>query len=354
MTPCFASTVADGGHVCSCERLIGFGTLNLFLTDLMSGPRKPRTYRIDIDSVRRSFPPGVEVPPLLLDFAIWLEKHFWGSVGCFALVGDFSDFAPIVDGSPLRDKFALFMRLPDGSVAGVWYGGGVDVAHAPIVLLGSEGEYEILAPSLEGFLAKLALRGFDEWCTDLAPRDDVEDATEELADWLAECLGVDDLEPLTEAPSALPDFHNWMNNWCSDREEYWAKHPIMIELGRQLVSHLPEGKKPWDSTWFRIAIVGAQYQAHVAQCGPQPFDEASAIEPWLRQLREEMWHDMPALGLWYSMEFRLHANRQIFPQFDYQTRPTIGDAPAELSEARADLARAPRPERWMPVWLTAS
>jgi hypothetical protein len=64
-------------------------------------------YCIDIASIRRAFPPGIEVPPLLLDFAGWLDGRPWGSAGCFSLVGDFTDLAPVVDGSPLRDQFAL-------------------------------------------------------------------------------------------------------------------------------------------------------------------------------------------------------------------------------------------------------
>jgi len=32
-------------------------------------------------------------------------------------------------------------------------------------------------------------------------------------------------------------------------------------------------------------------------------------------------------------------------------RPIIDGEPALLAEAKADLARAPRPERWVPKWL---
>ncbi len=92
---------------------------------------------------------------MLLDFANWLRGRPWGSVGCFSLVGQFADAAPIVDGSPLRDRFALFMRLPDGSAVGGWYGAGLDRDDPPIVGLGSEGDYQLLAPSLDALLSKL-------------------------------------------------------------------------------------------------------------------------------------------------------------------------------------------------------
>ncbi|MGY3393222.1 hypothetical protein ACVWW6_005813 [Bradyrhizobium sp. USDA 3311] len=37
--------------------------------------------------------------------------------------------------------------------------------------------------------------------------------------------------------------------------------------------------------------------------------------------------------------------------FEHDVRPTIGGEPAKLAEAQADLAGAPRPERWVPKWL---
>jgi hypothetical protein len=60
----------------------------------------------NLDSIRGAFPPGIEAPSLLVDFADWLNGRPWGSVGCFSLQGQFSDQAPIFDGSPLRDRFS--------------------------------------------------------------------------------------------------------------------------------------------------------------------------------------------------------------------------------------------------------
>jgi hypothetical protein len=298
---------------------------------------------------------------LLLDFVGWLDGRPWGSAGCFSLVGNFTDLAPIVDGSPLRDQFALFMRLPEGSVVGAWYGPGGRAAKAPIVVLGSEGQHEIIAASLEGLLAKIALQRFEEdgeW-TDFTPHEDVDDATDELADWLTDRLdfkglGVKNLEKLAEPPVGLPDFGGWMAKWCSDREEFWAAHAMTIELAKHLTAHLPVGKNPWDNTHFNVAIVGRQYQMRVLRRGWQPVDEAAAIEPLLRELRDERCRAQNNLGLWYSMSFVMSANGRILPNFDYETRPKIGDAPADLAEARADLGRAPRPERWVPAWLATA
>jgi hypothetical protein len=177
-------------------------------------------YDIDVDSIRGAFPPGTGAPSLLLDFAAWLKGRPWGSAGCYQLVGQFSDDAPIVDGSPLRERIALFMRLPEGSVVGFWLGADRNLARAPIVVLGSERQYEIIAASLEGLLAKIALQRFEEegaW-TDFTPHEDADDATNELAEWLRKRLGIRNLYALTKMSSGLPDFTQWMEQWCRDRE----------------------------------------------------------------------------------------------------------------------------------------
>lgn len=307
------------------------------------------TYSIDLDSVRGAFPPGLEAPRLLVDFAAWLEGRPWGSVGCFSLQGQFSDSAPIVDGSPLRDRFSLFMRLPDGSAVGGWYGAGLDRDNPPIVGLGSEGDYELLAPSLDGLLAKLTSRQFDRAWSNLLPDEDVERQTVELAQWLAH-RPIGEPTSSEDDSSELPDFRGFMEKWIRDREEYWANHRLMAELGWRLAAHLPKGKSRL-YTRFQVAISGAQFQARVLTHGPRPFEEAAAIESLLRDLRDEMRRARPELGLWYAMDFDLLADGRIMPRFDYDVRPTIDGEPARLSEAQADLARAPRPERWVPKWL---
>jgi hypothetical protein len=303
-------------------------------------------YKIDRESLRRAFPPGIEPPQLLLDFAAWLQGRPWGSVGCYDLVGQFSDTAPIVDGSPLRENFALFMRMPEGSAVGAWYGAGLDPANPPIVVLGSEGQNQILAKSLESLLALIASRSFEH--SDFAPHEDVEDATDELADWLEERFSGNDLEGFMEPPSTLPDFGRWMEKWCRDREKFWSTHPAMVELAGHLIAHRTKGKNPWDRTMFEVAIAGKQFQV---RRGRQLIEEAAASEPLLRGLREQMCQTQPALGLWYSMSFAIFADGCILPRFDYEMRPIIGESPADVSEARSDLIRAPRPERWVPAWL---
>ncbi|HEX9211678.1 MAG TPA: hypothetical protein VF901_14320, partial [Bradyrhizobium sp.] len=180
--------------------------------------------------------------------------------------------------------------------------------------------------------------------------DEVECQTVELAQGLAGRPTGERVAP--EDPSSdLPDFLGFVEKWSRDREDYWANHRMMAELGWRLAAHLPKGKNAWDKTRFEVAIVGKQYQARILTRGPQPFEEAAAIESLLRELREEMRRAQPELGLWSAMSFGLYADGRVMPRFDYDARPTIAGEPAQLSEAQADLARAPRPERWVPKWL---
>jgi len=173
-------------------------------------------YRIDLAGVRKAFPLWLEAPPLLVDFAAWLEGRAWGGLGCFDLVGQFSDNAPLFDSSLLRNEFALFMRLPDGSAVGTWYPDIGNAELAPVVLIDSEGQNKILAPSLEAFLAKLASLQFED--SDLYPHEDSDDQTDELAAWLRKRLGVKDLGLILRAAEPVPDFADAMEKWCRARE----------------------------------------------------------------------------------------------------------------------------------------
>lgn len=283
-------------------------------------------YRIDLESIVRAFPPGARVPTLLYDFAAWLAHHRWGSVGGFALVGSRSDDAPIVDGAPLRDEFALFIRMPDGSVGGFWYGAAT-AAEPPIVMLGSEGEAEILADSLAAFLARIALRDFSTHSPwgDFPANDDMFEAdddglddTPQLAAWLRERLRVAVLEPLLVPDPARADLNARMLRWTESREAYWENDRAMHALARTLADHAPHDTKPWSRARLRCRFDGADaFEAIVYRNGPTPIPEAAAIEPIVRRLREAMARESPRLGAWRELGLALHADGRILPNFVY-------------------------------------
>ncbi len=59
----------------------------------------------------------------------------------------------------------------------------------------------------------------------------------------------------------------------------------------------------------------------------------------------------PDLGLWFGMDFHLGADGSIRPAFDHQNRPPAALKPEGIAQGQADLARAPRPVRWVSGWL---
>jgi len=274
-----------------------------------------------------------------------------GSVGWFSLIGRLPDDAAIGDGALLRHRFALFMHFPDGSEAGFWLYLGLDLAEPPVVCLGSEGEAVVLAASLRAFLVKLAKDGFGgkgPW-EDL--EGDVPDRLRELSAWLGnrpDTAGT--AFPAAQRPT-IPDFGAATAAWQIKRKAYWASHPSMVRPALLLAVYYPTGGNLWDSTVFVAEIVGTLYRLTVLGGGPQPVPGAATVEPVLRALREEQWEASPDFGLWFGMDFHLGADGSIWPIFDYRNRPPVASEPEGVAQGRADLARAPRPARWVPGWL---
>lgn len=100
--------------------------------------------------VHLSPPPGHAIPPLLQKFADWLTKQQYGSVGNFDLAVEPVDDAwePAAVARMRRDGFA-FLRTPDGGQVVLL---AVRPGPAVVALLGSEGETDAVAGSLEEFL----------------------------------------------------------------------------------------------------------------------------------------------------------------------------------------------------------
>lgn len=101
------------------------------------------------------FSEKIPFPPLLWEFMQWAEKTQHAELGDFELCPNNDDLKYWIEqGEKLSDQFALFMRLGDGSMIGFWrpqyFENGENL---PIVFLGSEGEQEVLANSLEEFLS---------------------------------------------------------------------------------------------------------------------------------------------------------------------------------------------------------
>jgi hypothetical protein len=149
------------------------------------------------------FDGGMPVPPLLAAFADWLEaKELDGWLGDCAVrteplheayVGDDDAFDVV------RPKLGIFLDMADGNLVALWDHGGAAPA---VVYLESEGQYSVLAPSLEAFLLRWSA-GDDLSEGQLLPGG--EEVRAPMGRWLA-ARGV---RPRAQAP--VPDFRAWLN-----------------------------------------------------------------------------------------------------------------------------------------------
>lgn len=143
--------------------------------------------------------PGPSIPPLLQLFGDWLAAQEYGAVGWFSLQTEPvpSEWNPALASRLQRDGFA-FLQMPDGSLL-VLLKTGTNAPPA-VVLLGSEGETDTVAASLEEFLQLLSRAE-----TGLADLDEGgADSRSALREWLAN-------NPVS-APIALPfDFDVYLD-----------------------------------------------------------------------------------------------------------------------------------------------
>lgn len=111
-----------------------------------------------ISKTESAFNPKIPMPDILLQLEWWIyeNEYEYGDLGYFTLESNYMDDYWVKNGSQLADQFALWLHLPDGSDIGLWRPTHFDDDDPlPVVLIGSEGELEVLADSIEQFI--------DEW-----------------------------------------------------------------------------------------------------------------------------------------------------------------------------------------------
>jgi hypothetical protein len=164
-------------------------------------------YTVKTDAkLGKAFPKDIEPPALLFDFAAWLRDKPWGSVGTFSLTDAKKIGELLLPGADENDNFAMFMGLPDGGLAGLWFKDTRDAARAPFVRMSSEAQFQVLAPNFALFLFRLAQARFDSnRLSDFLP------PPEKDEDWDDECALERDPQP--------PDLTGELGAWL-------AQHPV--------------------------------------------------------------------------------------------------------------------------------
>lgn len=170
-----------------------------------------------MSNINSVFNDKIPMPKLLADFEQWANQLEYGELGYFELATDAIDDNWIESGSQLANQFAIWLRLGEGSMIGFWrpeYFSDSDIL--PVVLLGSEGEIEVLGESLEDFLYKWASDGDFENAYDLMPSGDDEDDTEYKHHLLLEWLQDNNItRPKIENPITTEQLEQFFDDWQS-------------------------------------------------------------------------------------------------------------------------------------------
>jgi hypothetical protein len=248
--------------------------------------------------------------------------------------------------------------VPDGSSVGYWLADH-DLAHAPIVLLGSEGNYATLAPNLETLLARIALGDFGN--SDPAAdfrysevdyaEDRVRDLRGPMQTFLRKQTGIQDLESLVRKARPYPsDFAEWVAKASETHQARMRAHPAMSAMTSILDKYRPANAQPWEGTLINITWVGSYFDASIAPRG-EPLPEAEHIKLHLGALRDEAVTKADGLGLWHRATLTVYKD-QLWLMTDYLFEPNFrSDKRPPAQMFRADQTRAPRAPRRIPPWL---
>ncbi|MFD1731313.1 hypothetical protein ACFSC4_09940 [Deinococcus malanensis] len=208
------------------------------------------------------------------------------------------------------------------------------------MLLGSEGQTEVLADDLEGLLARIALGTFEDdgpLSSFLPFDDDGEEAQDlvDLASWLREQLGREDLEALVGVRGSYPDLQGWLDGWQASHVQAVREEAVFIRISELLSGYRP--KESWQTANFRVVVVGEHYEAWHLRHGPQPFPEASALEALIREARTARATRIPGRGAWFAATVRLSHDGSVLVLGDFANEPDFqGDVPG-TEQYDADL-----------------
>lgn len=178
---------------------------------------------MDLATLRRNFPPGVDVPDPLHELLKFQNRSREWYAGYFELTEwEYGHDAWFGGDTEAARQFVVFGSGPDGSLYALWLYPGRNIADAPVVFLGSEGtDCGLLAGDLDEFLGLLAV-GADElgfavsWGGALQPEAPAP-RLEEFRVWLRDSFGIvtpsDPLAVVAAARSRHSDFGAWLARW---------------------------------------------------------------------------------------------------------------------------------------------
>jgi len=167
------------------------------------------------EKIEAEFPPGVKMPDELRRVCDFLDRTGYPISGSMRLRPEGRALeAWFGEGSDAWKQLAGFGSGPDGSILASWLYAGQDMAAAPVVHLGSEGDaLVVLADDFRCFLQLLGI-GYDELgFDDLSQPPKQPKSAERLREWLMSEYGISCPETgaalVSAAQSHHPDFESW-------------------------------------------------------------------------------------------------------------------------------------------------
>jgi hypothetical protein len=169
------------------------------------------------DRIEAEFPPGVKMPHEMRCLCDFLDRTDYPISGRMKLRPEGEGLKGWFGaGSEARHQLAGFGAGPDGSTLASWLYAGQDVASAPVVHLGSEGDQMVvLADNLRDFLTLFGI-GYNELrFADLSRPPEEPESAERLRAWMAAEFGIRCPETGSElvqrAQARHPDFAAWVH-----------------------------------------------------------------------------------------------------------------------------------------------
>jgi hypothetical protein len=258
----------------------------------------------------------------------------------------------------LADQFAHFYSCVDGSKLALWLAdGGAELDAAPIVLIESEGQHQVLADDVAHFVAQLAhQRGPTGAHLAWDEGDEVGDHRPTLIPWALAHLGLTPAAlraraevPVDPAAGSLADAFAARDALGAE----WNQRPEVRRLAQALAPWAPApDAKPWQGRHVDLWAVGDELHAFVLDRGPQAITlpaDAVAVVHALRAERAQRW---PGRGRWQHGWLTLSPGGALRLACDWMR--DLADAPASVrptpAAARAAIAADGRTAFWTPGW----
>jgi hypothetical protein len=323
-------------------------------------------YYVNVASIREIMPTGVTMPPKLEKFLQWVSTQPNGSIGYMEFAGSrFTDYW-IENGSILSPKFVLFAHLGDGTDIGYWLYDGRTIDNAPIVLIGSEGELDILANNLEEFLAGLINDSHSSRSELTAERDEDDadwiDRRGELSAFLKTAFGftVDkniDYQKAAQGnqPALHPDFKKWMMDWGEAQEKIALADPARQAIAAATKARWSKLEKQWDSIDIDLFIADGKVSQQIHRNTTKPIAELEKIAPHVLALRNAELKATPERGAFHFISLRIdqrgHVGLMRQDHFKELGTDDVKIPEGAVPAIMADAKKYPRATYWTPRWM---